>query len=361
MGASEQKVYFRNPQRMEFEENQYVVIVRHNPDDDEMEVISTGRFKSRPREHILLDDLNFKKLPQAGDLVAKTGDPLKKKDEKAKAEPKNILPDAPTVSPLEAGYIEFSYLTGHQNTLTESPNQANAYKQINNLSDSGFRLRWFLDFFPNYGIDYQTRSGQVPIQSYYRSDVSATLSEQLFRLNYRNSKIGHSWRWNAFVESFSTEFQTNNPDEAVISTAAQGVGIGASLKYEPYSPLYSAKSTSMVVDGIGLEFSQSLMGTAVDALVSRGSSSRVSRQSLSLVAGTTLYLPWVPYINRYFIEASYTTTNWSMAFSGPTRKEIGGPIEIPSGGTYAEKEKGWKILIGIRYDDLVGRIFKPKN
>lgn len=337
-----------------------VLAVRLNQ-DDEYEIIATGKVSSQKGElaKIQIDGSSMKKRPRADDFVVFLGPPMDftfKKPDKP-GEPFEMKTGTEEVP--ENGYISLSSVSITETLKSESTTRANSYKGYNSVGRSGYSLEWFLEFLPSYGIKYVTGKGALPIRSYYRENVDASISETKFRLMYRMKRRGW-FRFTGFFESADEQFATSNPDEYVIGTQASLTKLGASLSLEYGDLLLLRPSTWAQFTDLKVELLQIVAGRADDGLISRGSGN-IQGQEMSVSAGFTFYLPWMPWVKRYTLAVESFTSKRSMSFSGVTRSENSQFYEIPEGGSGTESYSGYRIWLGVRFEDVIGKALKPKG
>lgn len=343
-----------------FTKGQHAVIVRLDDDDDEYEVIADGKViaVNGGVATVKMDDDRLKKLPDMGDFVVPLGDPKVFQPPKPAPKMKDVGFELETSPKPEAGYILFGVTNSTSNFKSEGSDSTNSLKQMPKFPLNGFRLDWFLEFLPSYGISYAQASSTVPITSYYRNDVTADVSEMNFRVMYRTER--HSYfRFTGYLTTKVFDFKTNNPDALVVATQINTTGLGADFDFEYGDLLLRAPGTKFQFTSLRLEYNM-LAGGATDGLASRGTGS-VTETELHLIGTVQAWLPWVPYVKRYFLSVDSFLRDRKLAFSGTTRNDTGDRYIIPEGGTYSEKETGLLISFGVRFDDIVGRVFKPKE
>lgn len=342
---------------------QNVLIVRENPDDEEPDVIANGKVAliKDKFSFIRLDVDTLKKRPEKKDRIVLLGAPKifsSRQDEGGKSNfvQENIPPEA-----QERGYIQLRYLHFAGQLDGESSTEANRYKNISSLPKTGWELEWFLDFLSSYGLSFGQLTGVVPIQSYYHNDVQAQYAQTYFKLMYRTQKK-YDLRGQFFLQSQNEEFSTQNPDDFILSTKTEAQLLGAALIYEPGDLLLRRERFAFQWSYLKLQAAMSLNVQATDGAVSRGTSSGGSAmRDLRLEAGATMWIPSVPWVKRYTLSLEGFHRQTDLKFSGPTRSENGGVYAIPENGTAQENETGWMLSIGVRFDDVIGAVFKPKD
>lgn len=339
---------------------QSVLIVRLV--DDEYEIIATGKVKTQKGDtaEIAIDVDAMKKRPVPADFVVSLGPPIEFVPKKPPVAPEPFALDTEKPPDLEPGYIQLNYLRSSETLVPESPNQANSYKTYKGVTRTGFLLEWFLEFLPNYGLRIETASATVPILSYFRSSVDASLVSTRFRIMYRLKKRS-SFRATFFLDSGDDGFDTANTDEYVVSTKANSSKLGATLAWEPGDPLLTATRARFQLTDVRFELAQTIAGQAKDGVVARGETGKLAGRDLRLIVGTTAYLPWMPWVKRWSLSFESYQSRRELAFSGATRSEAGGIYKIPADGAYAESISGWTIWLGFRFEDVIGRTLKPKG
>lgn len=356
--------YFIQPS-MPLSKDSHFLIVRVKDDKDDFEVIANGTIESAENQGywLAIESKDLKKLPVKGDFAVLLGAP-KVFDIKPQLKPTiNFnLSNAPPED-LERGYLQLGYTFYEGSLSANSSTRANSYKNISQYRFQGFELDWFLDFLPNYGITIKSFGGSVPVRSYYLNDIPSSYSRLNMRLNYRTKVSKNKLRWTFFVDSLYEDFNTSNPDEYLLSSKETSLGAGATLAYEPrYFLLPYQKKSEFVFQRFFVSAVYYPKVQVQDSIVSRGSDSvGSSRWDLGVGATFLFNLSWVPWVKRYYLEAGYNVSETSLKFSGPTQSESGGIYTVPQGGTGSEKDQYWYIQIGVRYEDFIGHLFKPRN
>lgn len=342
---------------------QNVLIVRPT-DDDDPEVIANGKLRGGPRWRIEVDWEHLKKRPEPGDYAVLLGEPKKFPD------PPGKLSSSPTdftmekAPPVEPGYIRLGLTRWSAKLSSGNPdpsNRADSLKNIGRYDMTGFELEWFLDFLPNYGLLLGKSSQGVPVKTYARESVAAESDRTDLRFLYRNTKIGRRSRWMLGLATRMDHFTTENPDEWILSSSATLIGVGASFAYEPGEALLVSRRSTMRWHSAGIGLTYFPLVTASDAAVRRGESSGGSvADELRVFSEWSFYLPWMPYLKRYFLRLDYVIENDRFKFHGATKND-GNFYDIPEGGTYDEKRQGLLLTVGWRFEDNIGKIFKPRN
>jgi len=344
---------------------QSLVFVRVIPALDEFEVIAEGQVeKIFENQFILQINLDsMEKFPAKNDYALLLGDPKSFTAIPDKVPPKNPELTVDRPEDPEPGYIEFAYLDNRGNMLSDSPNQANRYKQFNKYTFKGFHFEWFMDFASNYGLSFDSLSGTIPVEDYYRNQLPSDQTQFKFRILYRTKKRPlEKWRNTFFFENLAEEFKTTNDDEYVLPSKSSGMGLGWNFSYEPGQMLLTSAKTKFQFNKVTFGLTYYPVFKATDGLVSRGTAGAgSSRLQYSLAVTEMFYLPFVPWVKRYFVTLGYEVTDSTLAFTGKTISEAGGVYTIPEGQTYGEKSSAVTILIGVQFEDMIGKIFKPRN
>ncbi len=341
------------------------LIVRVKDDKNDFEVIADGKVHSVDKDGFWLsvNTSDMKKIPVKGDFAVSLGDPkvFEKKDQLKPTLDFKLKNGV--VEPLEPGYLQLGYTFYQGSFSSNSSTRANSFKNINQYKFQGFQLEWFLDFLPNYGITLKSFGGNVPVTSYYLTDIPSSYSRLNLRLNYRTNRSKSNLRWTFFIDSLYEEFKTDNPDEYLLSTKETSLGAGAMFAWEPRPSLltFSGKS-EFVFQRLFLTGIYYPKVQVQDSIVSRGTDSNGSSRWDLGVGSTFLFnLSWVPWVKRYYLEAGYNVSETSLKFSGATTSESGGVYVVPQGGSGSEKDQYLYIQVGVRFDDFIGHIFSPRN
>ncbi len=341
---------------------QNILLVRLNPDDDDYETIANGkvvRVKGQSAA-VEIDMEKLKKQPLKTDVAVFLGAPKVFTEVNLKAHQEDTIPTLADIEELPPGYIWFQYLMDDGKLVSNSSNQANSFKNMGKIKRTGYNFEWFFDFVPHYGIGFESTSTVVPVRSYSRDAVDATVKHDSFKFMYRTKKY-YNLRGIFSFKAATDSFATDNPDEYVISSTVKMNYLGAALDWEPGDLILIDKQAKFEFTFLRMQYSMGLLGTVSDGeLIQRGTSSKASANELKIIASGTGYFPWMPWVHRYTLSFEYYQRSNTVSFSGPTRSEANN-YAIPQDGNYGENESGLLISLGVRFDDVVGRIFKPKN
>ncbi|MEK2687526.1 hypothetical protein [Bdellovibrio sp. GT3] len=336
-----------------------VVILRVQGDD--VEVIARGNAETVQNNELLvvMDGKSITKIPKVRDLVVSLS--------KLKPAPEDPFfpqpPDNPIVEkadPYEPGYIVFEMGSNQGHFESQSPNQANQYK-IYDYKFTEMHFLWYVDMFWRYGIEYQTSSANIPLQSYYREDRPTTAEETRMALHYRLLPVWKELRPTLKLISLSSKFDTTNEDEYVVSSQASGMGLGANFHYLFSDNLFKTKK------GFGWAFNRVYFDmnyfpsySVSDGEVSRGSSSSGTLMELKVGATALFYVPFIPWLKRYSVDVSYGMSQSQVTFSGDVKNATDGAYDIPPGQSYNESQSYIKIMLGLRLDDFISNIMKSR-
>lgn len=342
--------------------DQNILTVRLN-EDDEFEIIATGKVASQKsgRTRIRIDPDSMKKRPRTDDFVVFLGPPMDFTAKKPKAQSAPFVMEQEPAEGQESGYMSFLMMNATESLESASSNRANSYKIYKSIPLSGYSFEWFLDFLSNYGIRISTAKGALPITSYFRQSVDASLNTFKFRLMYRMKKRSN-FRFTFYLDSGDDSFKTSNTDEYIVSTDVNVSKLGAVAAFEPGELLLTSPSTKIQWTDLKVDYSFIISGQAKDGIVSRGAASQVQGSELSLSSGVTAYLPWMPWVKRYVLSIELYQGTRNFSFSGEPKSELNGIYySIPANGSYAEKYSGYRIWFGLRFEDIVGKTLKPKG
>lgn len=349
----------------DYKRGQNVLFVRGstNPDDDDYEVIANGKILTSKNglAVIQMDLETLKKRPERSDHAVLLGAPRVFPDKVEPGQNNHIVADPPPNEKFEPGYISLRYLSLGNKLDSTGSTEANRFKVIGNLPKSGFELEWFVDFLSHFGFGFSSTSGRVPIRNYYSREVDAEVSQMALRLFYRTYK-NSNFRAHFFLQGLTEDFATANTDETVLGTKLESTLLGTTLFYEPGDLLLQRSRTAFQFTYLKIGYLMSISGKATDLVVSRGTSGNATIGELTYGIGATMWLPWMPYVKRYTLSVDGFQRKLDLQFSGPTKPEDVLPVRpIAANGTYSETESGVIFSIGIRMDDFIGALFKPKE
>ncbi|MBO9667537.1 MAG: hypothetical protein J7501_12080 [Bdellovibrio sp.] len=336
-----------------------IVILRVRGDD--VEVIARGAVESVQDNELLatLEGPSITKMPKAKDLVVSLSK-LKAQD------PDAPIPEAPgslfseKPEPYEPGYmvLEAGPYNGHFES--QSPNNANQYK-IYDFKFVETHFLWYVDFLWRYGIEYQTSGGNIPLKSYNREEQPTTAKETRIALHYRLLPVWKELRPTLKLMSFKSEFQTTNDDEYVVSSSASGIGLGVNLHYLFGDNLYKKdKGFGWSFNRIYADFGYFPSYSVSDTGVQRGTSSSGTMMEFKVGATALFYWSAIPWIKRYSLDISYGMYQSQVTFSGDVKNAADGVYDIPPGQTYSESQTYLKVMFGLRLDDLLSKVMKPR-
>jgi len=340
--------------------DQNILTVRLN-EDDEFEIIATGKVTSQKSglTRIKIDGDSMRKRPRTDDYVVFLGPPMEFTAKKPKAEGAPFAMEQEPAEAPEPGYMSFLMMNASESLESASSNQANSYKIYKSIPLSGYSFEWFLDFLSNYGLRISTAKGALPITSYFRQSVDASINAFKFRLMYRLKKRSN-FRFTFYLDSGDESFQTSNTDEYIVSTELNVSKLGAVAAFEPGELLLTSPGTKFQWTDLKFDYSVIISGQGKDGLISRGGASQVQGSEMSLSTGVTAYLPWMPWVKRYVLSIELYQGTRNFSFSGDTKSEANGYL-IPANGSYEEKFSGYRIWFGFRFEDVVGKTLKPKG
>jgi hypothetical protein len=336
-----------------------VVVLRVQGDD--VEVIARGAAETVQNGELLvvMEGPSISKIPKARDWVVSLSKLKPPPDDPIFPHPPDItIVDKP--DPYEPGYMVFDIGSDQGRFESQSPNQANQYK-VYDYKFTEMHFLWYVDMFWRYGIEYQSSSANIPVQSYYREDRPTTADETRISLHYRMLPIWKELRPTLKLISLSNKFVTTNEDEYVLSSQASGMGVGANFHYLFSDNLFKTDK------GMGWKFNRAYVDmnyfpsyNLTDGSVSRGSSSSGSRMEIKVGATALFYVPFIPWLKRYSLDASYGISQTQISFSGEVKNAPDGAYVIPAGQSYSESQSYFKVMFGLRLDDFVSKLMKSR-
>ncbi|CAE80793.1 hypothetical protein predicted by Glimmer/Critica [Bdellovibrio bacteriovorus HD100] len=336
-----------------------VVIARIK--DDDIEVISRGSVENIQdgKFLILLDSKTITKFPKVRDRVVSLARLQEKKYDEPEVPPiGGLQPDEP--DPYEQGYVQLDFGPYQGKIESASPNQANQYKTFeHNFMDT--HLMWYFDFLWRIGLEYRSSGGSVPVKSYNREEKQTTYRESMIAIHYRFLPIWKELRPTLKLVTKSTDFKTANDDEYVLSSAGSGMGLGANFHYLFGPNIFnSEKSFDWSFNRIYFDLTYFPSYSMKDSGVTRGDSSTGTAMELSLGATTLVHMGFIPFFKRFSVDVSTGMSSSQVTFSGAPTNAPDGFYSIPEGGTYKESQNFIRIMIGLRMEDYVGKMLKPR-
>lgn len=347
------------PQNPTIKVGESVVIIRI--DNDDVEVVAKGNVANVQDGSflILVERKDILKSPKAGDRVVSVARLNPQEVEKQNEIP---LPELTMAKPdpYEPGYAVLDIGPNLGDFRSLSSNQANQYKNYSfNYYDTHFI--WFFDFMWRLGIEYNTTGGDVPLRSYDRQVRPTKYSETLIGVHYRFLPFWKELRPTIKVVTKSADFQTTNNDEYVVTTKGSGIGIGGNLHYLFGSNIFvSEKSFDWSLNRIYSDLVIFPDFHLSDGLVSRGESGRGLELDLKLGATILFYIKPVPFFKRFSVDVSAGIQQNSFTFQGEPKSAPDGFYSIPPNSTYEERQNYFKIMIGLRMEDMVAKALRSR-
>lgn len=331
---------------------------------DEFEIMARGKVEGRVNNKALItiESGSLIKRPLPGDLVVSLGSPWKPGGGETET-----LSEAPVLTeepplPGDPGYLEFTFGRVLAEARADTPNAANAYKQIPTFESTYWRFVWFIEFAWRLGFEAEFFNGSVPTYSYFRREEQTSLNFTRFSVNFRTRKMwSDRLRWTFKAISSSNEFQTTNTDEALIGSVYSGFGPGVRLDYEVVAPTWTSEGGFGVrLQNVFVEADYFPILDAKDTTLSRGTSAGSSSYSWRIGTSLLLDFKWFFWFRRMTLQATMGELVYDLKFTGPTISETGGIYTIPEGGNYKESLKFIFLSVGFRMDDYIGRFFMPR-
>jgi hypothetical protein len=270
-------------------------------------------------------------------------------------------------SPSDPGYIEYDMgqLSGGAQA-SASDDTSDAYKNLPKYAPAYTHFIWYFEFLWHLGFETETWNGTFPTSTYYHDYGDSKEKLSITSLNYRFYRLWLHEHLRPTVRLLTTNstFSTLNTDEALLSSGLTATGLGTRLSYEWDSTIWKPeKGSGFKFQSVFLDLNYYPIVTVQDTgPISRGTGSAGSSMSdFKIGASTIMYAKWVPWIKRYILEAGYGQRNISLKFSGPTTsQDVGSGYQVPSGLTGTEKYSWVYVSIGIRFEDIIGQLLKPR-
>lgn len=313
--------------------------------------------------YVKLNMLTVDKVPYAGDVAVPIA-PAWAPEKKSEPAPVGFIPTEPEPEPGDPGHIQLDYgfLMGSLQTQTTS--QANAYKKVPQFRVSHMHFEWYFQFLWNLGLEFESYTGEIPSSSYYRAELTTTEAVRAFMVNYRFRRMfNDTFRPTFRLISINDKFETDNTDEAIISSSYSSMGGGFRWAYEFTSNVWKPESRSLdaTLHRVYLDTNFYPIISAKDLDISRGANSSGSMGYEWRLGVTGLaWIDYVPFFKRFVLEAFYGQRTYMLKFSGATKSETGGVYTIPAGGTSTESISYYVIYFGVRLDDFIGKVLMPR-
>lgn len=328
---------------------------------EDVEVIARGSVESVQNNELLaiLDGPSITKMPKAKDLVVSLSRLKPLPSEAPVPENEYKVPEE-TPDPYEPGYMIFEMGPYNGHFESQSPNNANKYK-VFDFKYVETHFLWYVDFLWRYGIEYQTSGGNIPLKSYNRQEQATTAKETRIALHYRLLPIWKELRPTLKLISLNSEFKTTNDDEYVVSSNASGLGLGVNFHYLFGDNIYQTSNAfGWSFNRIYVDVSYFPTYSVSDSLVQRGASSSGSMYELKAGATMLFYVKAIPWFKRYSLDVSYTMSQSQVSFSGEVKNAADGVYNIPQGQSYSESQSAIRIMLGLRLDDFISKLMKPR-
>jgi hypothetical protein len=213
------------------------------------------------------------------------------------------------------------------------------------------------------GIEYERFGGFIPTATYFRENLNSKESYTRYGLGVRSRRFldGRMRAIYKFI-TLSHAFDTENSDENLLTTKIDSAGLGIQVEYEFNHFLWLGRQSTWsfaVQDIYALAYLYPSMAVR-DVNVVRGSSATGKGIDYRLGINIIMYTRFVPGFKRWFLNIQLGQTSYDMRFSGGTKNDKSSPYKIPEGGTSTESRSYGMISFGYRFDDFLGKFFKPK-
>lgn len=345
---------------------QKIMFVRLILELDEYEIISHGVVKRATEKMslITLDLEKNEKFPKVGDFAVVSGEPKTFVDPVSQKTKSEFMPRLDTVNESETGYASIAWSLNQGELKSTSSNRANSYKNIKNFDYNGFNFTWVPEFQPSYGLDVSSYGGNIQVLDYFSEVKPSSLNSTEFKIFYRNFFLEKKMIWAFQFGSTSMNFSTENEDEYIFSSTANGIGLGFSLAYQ-FNQLIIHKNTPLYgipqALKLGFFYVPSLSVSDIKN-ISRGTSSSGSSQlSYEISYSHLFYVDKIPWFKRYFLEFKFRNDDFKINFSGPTKNSFNNFYTIPENGKYTENNSFIRFAVGLMLEDWFGKSLKPRD
>lgn len=336
-----------------------VVVARTSVDN--VEVIARGSVANIQNNELLImiESNSIIKFPQKNDIVVSLAKLNQSKEEESSLPPSpELKEDEP--DPYEEGYMQLEAGQNQGALSSETTNRANQFK-LYDFNYANTRFLWYFDFAWRFGIEYETSGGSVPVIGYDKNPKPTSYSDTTFSFHYRFSPVWRELRPTFKLVNRTSDFKTENEDEYVMSSSGAGLGVGAHFHYLFGSNTFTSnRMLDASVNKLYFEYIYFPGYSFKDAEVSRGESSSGSAYEMNAGMTFLFYVRFIPYFKRYSLDISSGVSQRKFTFTGKPTDPLDIFVPIPEGGSYGEKESYVKIMFGLRLDDFVGKLLKPR-
>lgn len=344
--------------------NENIVFIRLN--GNRFEIISRGKIKSMNGDNALVepDRSSLVKFPLKGDVVIKLGNPW--------VPPKEVFPETPNINvqaeepsePGDPGYIELKGGMFFSSLASDNSTNANKYKSVGSYQFPYYAMTWYHEYMWRLGFEYEKVNGDYPTFTYYHNNYSTKENFSRLIINYRSRLMWDDLFRATFRFGYLRNgFYTDNPDEGVVSSDISAPGLGGKFHFQFASTNWKDESGPFKFKFQQAYFEMMLypIMSVSDGAVSRGTSSGGSfGYEVRFGADMLVYLRWMPWFKRWLLNAEYGEQIFNIKMSGSTKSATDGFYTIPEGGSYKEIRQFYFLNVGIRWDDFIGKFFKPR-
>lgn len=328
-----------------------------------LDILARGQVEGTQKNRVFvkLDLASVRKVPKVGDFIVLLAPPLGGAGPDGDLE-KPLVVDSLPKEP-ESGYIQWTRDSYFGGLGADNTTLANGFKRSDFYSFTGWSLTWFFQFLWRVGVSYQEWDGVFPTATYFRNTGDSTIEGRQIRFYFKTRKFYKNiFRTTFFLTSFNETFDTFNPDEALLSSQAQGVGGGLRLsgEFTPVTWKAKGKYLGVALHEVFATFQYLNLDVKDTGVIKRGDAGGGSALEWRTGLSAFLYLPWIPYVKRFVFSAFYGQRFHNIQFSGPTLSEVGGIYEVPTGGSYEESYNFYTFQVGVRLDDFIGRFLLPR-
>lgn len=355
-------IYIKN--RKGLKKGDLVLFVR--PSAQNFEILARGLVKNikAQQTELEVDPKSLIKQPLLDDLVVSLNKPY------VPPPSEYLTPPTPPVRlddieiPGDAGFFEVGWGNYQSYLETTASQPVNLSKTVGPYRFTNLAINWYQEYLWRLGIEYERVNGNFPTSTYFREKVNSSQRYSRYGIGIRSRRFFKDRFRSIFkVHILKDEFLTDNQDENLVSTTISGLGIGNQWEYEYQHFLWTSGQKK-----IGFTFQKAYLSGMLfptfkvqDGLVSRGDGSSGSwGLEYKLGVQFLFYWKWVPVFKRWFIDMHYGHSEYNLKFSGVTKSETGGIYTITEGSTSKEVRNFVYLGLGFRFDDFIGKFFKPK-
>ncbi len=300
-------------------------------------------------------------MPQKGDTLLETGDPLTADEmDLLRNEVLGVLARDREIEDFYTGLISFKagFYQGSLNTTSTAngqPIDTNRFKQSNQYFLQSYGVRWWFYFNPSLGLNMDFSTGTIPTVGFLREPESSTQTYVNPGLLYRGSLLVIPMIYS--VTYFINSFSTTNTDDFLIGSTYSGVDLGATAYYPYRIRLFHLGWFTFSFNNLELGGAFAPAVTVSDVNYKRGTSNSGNQFAFNGGIEFNLAIKHLRFTNDLYFVIEGGEQFYNLSFSGPTTGTLPGGTPIPANGSSTETQSWFGVRLKYNIPDVIGELF----